>query len=162
MDTQVKTTIGNKTAYVVIAVVLIALIGYAIWGAFGNSTSAETILKVDRLNIDQDTVMADGEDTSRVNITLTAKDNGLPASSVWVGLNIVDEKQASPDLTHFGWYSPEPGRSFYQTDTNGRVSFDVRSTVTGDITYAIYAANPGQTSSGKYESLDTEFTLTFK
>jgi hypothetical protein len=152
----------SKVAYAIGAIVLIALIGYAIWGSVSRPATSSTILEVSGLNIGRDQLAANGEDISTVSLTITTKDDGLPAAGMWIGLHIPDESQASEEFTHFGWYSPEPGRSFYTTDANGRVSFSIRSVVPGEVTYAVYAANPEQRSSGKYQSLDKEFTLTFK
>jgi len=58
--------------------------------------------------------------------------------------------------------SPEANRSFYQTGLDGQIEFKIKSKIVGDINYSIYIADPNKTNSGKYQSLNKEFTLHFK
>jgi len=161
---KIKTQIdlSNRPLYVGTAVVLVILLGLTIWGFISNRSMADIALQAGDLRIDKTEALADGLDSSPVTIAVTRKEDNSPAANVWVGLNITDEKLATPELSSFGWYSPEPGRSFYQTDAQGQIRFSVRSKIAGDITYGIYAADPEQKNSGKYLNLERDFTIHFK
>ncbi|MBN2585380.1 Ig-like domain-containing protein [Patescibacteria group bacterium] len=161
-NTKTQIDLRNRPLYVGTAVALIILLGLTVWGFVSNHSIADTTLQAGDLKISKMELMADGVDSSEVVVTVTQKEDNLPLSDVWVGLNINDDKLATPELSSFGWYSPEPERSFYQTNNQGQVKFSVRSKIAGDITYSIYAADPGQKNSGKYLSLGRDFTLHFE
>ena len=161
-NTKTQINLANHPLYVGTAVALVVLLGLTIWGFIGNRVSSSTILQAGDLAISKTEVLADGQDSSAVTITITNKEENTPVAGVWIGLHINDEQQATPELSSFGWYSPESGRSFYQTDEQGRVEFNIKSKITGDISYGIYAADPEQKNSGKYQSLERDFTLHFK
>jgi hypothetical protein len=152
----------NSSLYVGTAVVLVILLGLTIWGFISNKASSSTILQAGDLTISKTEVLADGVDSSQVKIAIISKDDGSPVVGIWVGLHITNEQQATEELASFGWYSPEAGRSFYQTDESGQVVFEVKSKLAGDINYVVYAADPEQKNSGKYQSLERDFTLNFK
>ncbi|OGB75265.1 hypothetical protein A2810_00045 [candidate division Kazan bacterium RIFCSPHIGHO2_01_FULL_49_10] len=154
--------LSSRPLFVGTAVALVVLLGLTIWGFISNRSLADTTLQAGDLQIDKTEVAADGIDSSQVTVTITQKGNNAPAADVWVGLNIKTEELITQDLSNFGWYSPESGRSFYQTDALGKVEFSVRSRVAGDITYTVYAADPEQKNSGKYLSLERDFTIHFK
>ncbi|MFA5270076.1 MAG: hypothetical protein WC400_00425 [Patescibacteria group bacterium] len=160
--TKTQIDLSSRPLYVGTAVALIILLGLTIWGFISNRSIADIALQAGDLTISKTEVMADGIDSSEIAITITQKENNTPASEVWVGLNINDEALATPDLSSFGWYSPEPGRSFYQTNAQGQVKFSVKSKIAGDITYGVYVADPEQKNSGKYIALERDFVIHFK
>ena len=152
----------NKILYLILAAILVILLSYAIWGFIGNRVFSSTVLRVNNLTISKNELLANGKDTSVVKIAIITQDNNSLIADVWVGLNIINTEMATEELSYFGWYSPEPGRAFYQTNKNGEVKFNIKSKMAGDITYGIYAANPQQQNRGKYQSLNKEFTLKFE
>ena len=152
----------NKSLYLGMAVFLILVLSYVTWGLISNRAFSKTTLEVSNLNISKNELLADGDESSLVDITITNLDTGSLASNVWVGLKIADDQIIDEEFSYFGWYSPSPNRSFYQTDQDGNVRFQVKSTLVGDITYGVFAADPEQKNSGKYQNLNKEFTLSFK
>jgi len=161
-NANTKIDLNNRPLYVGTAVVLVILLGLTIWGFISNKSIADVSLQAGDLQISKTEVIADGVDSSKVAITVTQKEDSAPIAGIWVGLNINDEKLTTQDLSSFGWYSPEPGRSFYQTDAGGQVKFSIKSKVAGAITYSVYAADPEQKNSGKYLNLERDFTINFK
>ena len=161
-DPKTQIDLSNRPLYVGTAVALVVLLGLTIWGFLSNRSIADTVLQAGDLTISRAEVVADGMDSSEVAITVTQKSDSTPAPGVWVGLRVNDEQMVTPDLSSFGWYSPEANRSFYQTDVQGQVKFSVRSKIAGDITYGVYAADPEQKNNGKYLSLERDFTIHFK
>ena len=160
--TKTQIDLSSRPLYVGTAIVLVILLGLTIWGFISNRSIADTALQAGDLIISKTEVAADGLDSSEVAITVTQKEDSAPVAGVWIGLHINDEQLTTQDLSSFGWYSPEAGRSFYETDSQGQVKFSVRSKVAGDITYSVYAADPEQKNSGKYLSLEREFVIHFK
>lgn len=154
--------VNSKIFYLGAVAILVLLLGYTAWGFISNRVASSTVLEVSDLTISKTDLIADGNDTSLVTITITNQEDQSPAAGIWIGLNVSDPGKATEEFSYFGWYSPEPSRSFYQTTAVGRATFQIRSKIAGDITYGIYAANPDQQSSGKYESLAREFTLHFQ
>jgi hypothetical protein len=152
---------GNKALYISMAAILIVLLGYAVWGLISKGAISASSLEVSNLQIDKENVVADGKDFSNVEITIANKED-VPASNMWVGLKITDINQTTENLSYFGWYSPEAGKSFYQTDENGKVSFAVKSEIVGDINYEIFVTSTGQSDGSGYQSLDEEFLLHFQ
>jgi len=155
-------TAKSRIIYLGIIAAILLLLSYLVWGLIGSHVLSKSTMAVTGLNISKNELTADGQDFSMVSFTIIDNQNETKLSNVWVGLNIVNPIQTTDDLSYFGWYSPEPNRAFYQTDQNGQVKFNVRSKISGDITYAIYAANPNRKNSGKYQNLDKEFILCFE
>lgn len=151
-----------KILYLGIIVALTIIIGGIIWGLLGNKALSQTTISVQNLLIDKTEITADGIDFSNITFVLYDQKNNLPATNMWVGLNIDEETNQTPEFSYFGWYSPEANRSFYQTDLSGQVQFKMKSKIIGDITYSIYVADSTKGNDGKYQSLDKEFTLHFK
>lgn len=143
------------------ATILIVLLGYAVWGLISKGAISASHLSVSELKIDKENVIADGKDFSNVEITITNAED-VPASNMWIGLKITDITQATDNFSYFGWYSPQAGKSFYQTDENGKVSFTVKSEIAGDINYEIFVTSTGQSDGSGYQSLDKEFILHFQ
>ena len=162
METTRTQLPNNKSLYLGMAVVLILVLSYAAWGLIGNKALSKTNLEVSNLSISKSDLLANGTDSSLVDITITNLDTGSLASNVWVGLKIVNNQMTDEEFSYFGWYSPSPNRSFYQTNQSGNVKFKVKSNITGDISYGVFAADPEQKNSGKYQNLNKEFTLSFK
>src|SRR4030042_4149063 len=123
---QLARPTNPKVVYWAAAAILIGLLGYATWGFLGGKASSSTILQASELTISKNQLIADGEDTSIVNLTITNQGDGSPAEGVWIGLNIKDPALASEEFSYFGWYSAEPGRSFYQTNGAGTVVFRIK------------------------------------
>lgn len=160
---KIKTQLpNNKSLYLGMAVVLILVLSYAVWGLIGNKALSRTNLEVSNLNIGKSELSANGTDSSLVDITITNLDTGSLASNIWVGLKITNNQMIDEEFSYFGWYSPSPNRSFYQTDQSGSVRFKIKSKIAGNISYSVFAADPEQKNSGKYQNLNKEFTLSFK
>jgi len=151
-----------KTIYLGIIVALIIIIGGISWALIGNKALSQTTILVQDLLIDKTEITANGMDFSTVTINLYNQKNNLPATDVWVGLSIDEEINQTPEFSYFGWYSPEANRSFYQTNLDGQVQFIIKSKIASNITYSIYIADPAEGNSGKYQSLNKEFVLSFK
>ena len=153
---------NTKIIYLGIIVALVVLIGGISWALLGNKAFSQTNISVHELSIDKTNIIANGKDFSTVTIDLYNQEINLPADGIWVGLSIDEEINQTPEFSYFGWYSPEANRSFYQTDDSGEVKFKIKSKITGDITYSVFMADPTKGNSGKYQSLNKEFTLSFK
>ena len=163
MEKKIYTTNYMKILYLGIIIVLVILIGGVSWMLLDNKAlSQTTTILVQDLSISKTEVSANGVDFSEVGIILYDQKDNLPANNVWVGLNIDEEKNQTPEFSYFGWYSPEANRSFYQTGLDGQIKFKIKSKIAKDINYSIYIADPNKTNSGKYQSLSKEFTLHFK
>ncbi|MBU1083439.1 hypothetical protein KKE14_03360 [Patescibacteria group bacterium] len=152
---------GNKALYIIMAAILIILIGYAVWGLISKGAISGSNLEVSNLTISKDSLVANGKDFSTVEINIANKE-GIPASNMWVGLKITDITKATESFSYFGWYSPEPNKSFYQTDENGKVSYAIKSEIAGDINYEIFVTGNSQSDGNGYQSLDKKFILHFQ
>lgn len=152
----------SRIIYLGVIAVILLLLSYLVWGLIGSHALSQSTIVATDLTISKNELIANGQDFSIVSLTIIDNQNNAKVSDIWVGLNIVNPTQTTDDLSYFGWYSPEPNRAFYQTNQNGQVTFNIRSKISGDITYAIYVADPDHKNSGKYQNLDKEFTLKFK
>lgn len=162
MKTKNLQTVRSRIIYLGIIAAILLLLSYLVWGLIGSHALSQSTMAAADLTISKNEIIANGQDFSIVSFTIIDSQDETKLSDVWVGLNIVNPIQTTDDLSYFGWYSPEPNRAFYQTDQNGQIKFNVRSKISGDIIYAIYAANPDHKNSGKYQNLNKEFTLHFQ
>ena len=142
--------------------VLTILVSAGGWFLFGQPAASAATLTVAGATLPQDTISADGQTSGQTVLTIINEIDNQPAAGVWVGLLITNPVQRTPALTHFDWYSAEPGRAFYQTDANGQVTFELMSTIPGEIEYQVYAANPELKNDNKYQDLEYQFTARFE
>lgn len=152
----------GRILVVILAVVVLAIIGYWVWQKLAfNVATANLDLQVSGVQMDKQTVKADGLDFATAKITILSDNN--PASEVWVGLKLKNSQQTTDEFDYFGWYSAEPNQSFYKADQNGAVTIPIKSKVAGNITYDIYATDPNQKNQkSDYTNLNFSFPLTFE
>ncbi len=153
----------GKIVYLGIIVLLIVAIGGISWGLMMNNKAfSKSSLIAQNVIVDKTEVAADGLDFSQVTITIANQKENIVVPDIWTGLDVENDEQVTDGYSYFGWYSLEQNRAFYQTDQNGQVTFKIKSKIPGDIVYTIYIADPEQNGSGKYQSLDKSFTVSFK
>ncbi len=132
------------------------------WLLAGQPVVSASSMVVDSVNLSEKVVAADGASTTTAVITLQNKETQEPAADVWVGLIVPDINLRTPELSYLDWYSFEPGRAFYQTDQEGKISFKLASTIKGNIEYQIFTANPELKNDNKYQKLETSFWVTYQ
>jgi len=104
MEKKIYTTNYMKILYLGIIIVLVILIGGVSWMLLDNkAVSQTTTILVQDLSISKTEVSANGVDFSEVGIILYDQKDNLPADNVWVGLNIDEEKNQTPEFSYFGW-----------------------------------------------------------
>lgn len=146
--------------FTILAVVTMFVL-FVNWSRLLTPAENEVILTVKNTNISQDVVATGSTSFSNVTIQLQYE-NGLPAKSIWVGLKVHEPSLRTPEFTYSDWYSHEPDRSFYQTDSSGRVKFPVASHIAGEVEYHIYTADPDASQNKKYLDLNSNFVITFE
>ncbi|OGB73494.1 hypothetical protein A3K24_01385 [candidate division Kazan bacterium RIFCSPHIGHO2_01_FULL_44_14] len=129
---------------------------------FGEPVASASSLAVFEINPINQTLSADGLAHGQTTITVIDKKTSQAVVGVWVGLQVTNPTLRSMESTYLDWYSPEPGRAFYQTDERGQVSFLMISSVPGEIEYAIFAANPELKNDNKYQDLEQRFKVVFE
>ncbi|MFH0912625.1 MAG: hypothetical protein V1807_03140 [Patescibacteria group bacterium] len=150
----------SGTVFLILVLVALIAIGFWAWQNFSTGAAAVPSLQVGDLMTDKQVVTADGVDFATVEINILRDTE--PAEGIWVGLKVKDPKQVTNEFDHFGWYASTANQSFAQTDANGRVKFEVKSKIAGEIVYAIFAADPQHKDKGEYDNLDFSFPLKFE
>lgn len=129
---------------------------------FGRPVASATSLKVADIALSSEVLQVSDQPTGTATITLVDKKTDQPAGGVWVGLLVTNPVQRSAQFTYLDWYSPEPNRAFYQTDSIGQVKFALASGIPGEITYKVYVANPNLKNDNKYQDLEDGFAVRFE
>ncbi|MFA5010262.1 MAG: hypothetical protein WC553_03530 [Patescibacteria group bacterium] len=132
------------------------------WLLSGQPVASATTLAVTNIKLPPYELYADGKQQGEVVLTVTDKTTSLPATGIWVGLQIADPTLRTNRLTYFDWYSPESERAFFLTNDNGKVSFPLMSDMVGSLEYKIYTANPEAVNDAKYQSLDKSFVVKYE
>lgn len=159
LSNPIRRTQTKITLRIVLLLGIILLVGGFLKTQLIDKSSLKQAVISD-FRLDKQEAVADGQDYAKLETVLTEKDDS-PFVGALVGLYIPEENLRSEAFSYHDWYSENGQQAFKVSNQEGEVSFQIKSDLTGSITYQIYQAHPERQDQLKYQPLGEKFTVHF-